>query len=198
MLDRQAHQWRIRREVKIATIVLLLFLLSSGCSKAEQPSPPDTPTPLTNEQVQPIVQRYVSDWSSRNPKYPLWVQLAAPGDRLYIPGATFLPEKEAGMSMSIHAYLIVLSNRMVPESILQTFTHEYGHAQYWLAHPNDFNAVDSEVAAVKSSLTMLPKEGFDYLAYREAKAIKVMSKVEPYQSAVSRLSTDPLWIKYSQ
>jgi hypothetical protein len=71
---------------------------------------------------------------------------------------------------------------MVSESILTTFTHEYGHAQYRVAHPNDFQEVDSEIAAIKSSLTILPSEGFEYLAYREASAFKGMARDEPYQA----------------
>lgn len=155
---------------------------------------------LTMEQVQPIIQKYVHQWESLYPKRQMWVSLAAPGDPINIPGVTFgTPAKPvAGMEQPINATVIVLNKTMTPDSILTTFTHEYGHAEYQEAHPNDSQEIDSEVAAVKSSLTLLPREGFEYLAYKEAKAVKEMSKDEPYRSAVQRLATDPLWIKYSQ
>jgi hypothetical protein len=194
--------WRNMKnaEVKIATLIFLV-LLSSGY-KAQEKLGPEAHATLTIEQVQPIVQRYVNDWNSRNrsPKYPLWVILAGPGDPINIPGATFgtLENPKAGMEFPVNAHLILINKGMMPESILTTFTHEYGHAQYRLAHQNDFQEVDSEVAAVKSSLTILPKEGFEYLAYREAKAIKEIAKEEPYRGALQRLSTDPVWIKYAQ
>jgi hypothetical protein len=154
---------------------------------------------LNADQVQSIVQKYADDWNNRNPKYPLWVFLVGPGDPINIPGVKFCtPENpKAGMAVSINAQLIVINRNMVPESILQTFTHEYGHALYWLAHPDDFNEVDSEVAAVKSSLTILPAEGFGELAYREAKAFKEMAKDDPYRSALERLNIDQLWLKYA-
>jgi hypothetical protein len=155
---------------------------------------------LTLEQVQPIIQKYVHLWETLNPKRPMWVSLAGPGDPVNVPGVRFgTPEKPvAGMENQITAVLIIINKNMIPDSILTTFTHEYGHAEYREAHPNNFQEIDSEVAAVKSSLTILPKEGFVYLAYKEAKAVKEMSKDEPYRSAVQRLANDPLWTKYSQ
>jgi hypothetical protein len=155
--------------------------------------------PLTLEQVQPIVQKWVDDWNKRHPENPLWVSLLNPGDPINIPGVTFgtAANPKAGMELPIRAHLIVINRNMVPESVLTTFTHEYGHALYRLAHPNDFQEIDSEVEAIKSSLTILPSEGFEYHAYREAKAFKDMASAEPYRSAVERLAADPLWIKYS-
>jgi len=152
------------------------------------------------EQVQSIIQKYVRQWENLNPKRPMWVSLAAPGDPITIPGVTFgTPEKPvAGMEQLINATVIVLNKNMTLDSVLTTFTHEFGHAEYREAHPNDFGGIDSEVAAVKSSLTLLPREDLDYLAYKEAKAVKEMSKNEPYRSAVQRLAADLLWIKYSQ
>ena len=152
-------------------------------------------TQMTSEQVQPIVQKYVNEWNTQNPNYPMWVLLANPGDPLNIPGAMFPPNK-AGMEQPIHAHLIVLSKNMVAESVLTTFTHEYGHALYRRGHARRFNEVDSEVAAIRSSLTILPKEGLEQLAYREAKAVNEMADKEPYKSAVQKLESDPLWRKY--
>lgn len=155
---------------------------------------------LTIEQVQPIVQKYVDEWKGHNPQYPLWVSLASPGDSINVPGVTFstTASPKAGMELAIHAHLIVINRSMVPESILTTFTHEYGHAQYRIVHPNDFREVDSEIAPIKSSLIILPSEGFEYLAYREASAFKEMAREEPYRSAVQRLAAYPLWRKYSE
>jgi hypothetical protein len=161
---------------------------------------PEGHAALTLEQVQLIVQKYVNDWNNQNPKYFLWVCLANPGDSINIPGVRFgAPEKPmAGMEVPIDSQmLIVINKNMLPESILQTFTHELGHALYRLAHPNDFQIVDSEVAAVHSSLTILPREGFESLAYREAKAFQEMANDEPYRSALERISNDPLWRKYA-
>src|SRR6185437_5453585 len=71
-------------------------------------------------------------------------------------------------------------------------------SQYRLAHPGDFDDVASEIAAIKSSLTLLPKEGLESLAFREARAIREMANRDPYRSAVQRLADDPIWIKYSR
>jgi hypothetical protein len=157
------------------------------------------PIALTVEQVQPIVEKYVTEWNNRTPRHPLWVTLASPGDPINVPGVTFgaVGGLKAGMELPICAHLIVINRIMVPESLLTTFTHEFGHAEYRVAHPNDWQEVDSEVAAIKSSLTILVKEGFDYLAFREANALKEMTRDEPYRSAIERLAADALWIKYS-
>jgi len=152
-------------------------------------------TQMTSEQVQAIVQKYVNEWNTENPNYPMWIVLAGPGDPLNIPGATF-PQNTAGMEQPINAHLIVLNKNMVAESILTTFAHEYGHAVYRRGHTHNFNDVDSEVAAIRSSLTILPKEDLEPLAYREAKAINEMAAKEPYKSAVQRLESDSLWRKY--
>lgn len=173
-------------ETVLSYILLGLVLFADGR---------DLKTSMTLEQVQPIVQKYVNEWNAQNPNYPMWVVLAKPGDPLNIPGAMF-PQNKAGMEQPIHAHLIVLNKNMVAESILTTFTHEYGHALYRRAHVHDFNEIDSEVAAIRSSLTILPKEGFEPLAYREAKAINEMADKEPDKSAVEKLKTDPLWRKY--
>jgi hypothetical protein len=153
---------------------------------------------LTLEQVQFVVNKYTNEWNARNPQYPLWVYTTGPGDPISVPGAgANFGRDKGGMEIAIHAEVILLNKSMVPESILTTFTHEYGHAQYRLAHPTNFDTVDSEVAAIRSSLTILPKESFESLAYREAKAIKEMANMEPYKSALQKLANDPLWKKYS-
>jgi len=57
-----------------------------------------------------------------------------------------------------------------------------------LCHPPaDFNHIDSEVAAIRSSLELCAVEGLEELAYREAKAVKTMGVDEPYRIAVERL-----------
>jgi hypothetical protein len=184
--------------MKIGTLLFTALLFS--VQMAQEKSNSEAQANLTLGQIQPIVQKYVSDWNSQNPEYPLWVFLVSPGDPINIPGVSFgtTENPKAGMELSIKAHLIVINKLMVPDSILTTFTHEYGHAQYRLAHLNDFNEVDSEVAAVRSSLTILPKEGFDYLAHREAKAVREMAREQPYRGAVERLSADPLWKRYAQ
>jgi len=84
---------------------------------------------MTLEQVHSIVQKYAEQWNRQNPKYPLWVALASPGDPVNIPGATFgtSDNPQAGMELPVCAHVIVINKSMVPESILTTFTHEYGH-----------------------------------------------------------------------
>src|SRR5260370_10047423 len=151
---------------------------------------------MTYEQAQLIVKKYVDIWNHANGFIPLWVQLAKPGAPVNIPGVTFGmtadPEKIAGMHYRINAQLIVLREGMVPESILTVFFHEYGHLKYHSAHPADFNHIDSEVAAIRSSLELCAVEGLEELAYREAKAVKTMAVDEPYRSAVERLKDDTL------
>ncbi len=132
--------------MKLATLTLLL-LLNYTQTAGDQNLGKGRQMSLTLEQVQPIVQKYVDDWNRRNPQYPLWVSLAPPGDAIIVPGVTFstTASPRAGMELPIHAHLVVINKSMVPESILQTFTHEYGHAQYRVAHPKDFQEVDSEM-----------------------------------------------------
>jgi hypothetical protein len=156
---------------------------------------------MTLEQVQVIVQKYVAAWNHSN-GVPLWVHLVKPGAPVNIPGVTFGmtadPEKIAGMHYRINAQLIAIREGMVPESILTTFFHEYGHAKYDLSRPADFNVIDSEVAAIRNSLELCAVEGLEELAYREATAMKTMAVDEPYRSAVERLKDDALWRKYSR
>ena len=85
---------------------------------------------------------------------------------------------------------------MTPESLLVTFFHEYGHAFYEREHPGAFNEVDSEVAAICSSLELCVAEGFEELAYLEAKSVKGIAANEPYRSAVAKLADNELWRKY--
>lgn len=185
--------------MKIATLTSTLFLAWTQTA-SDHNMGRGGQMALSLDQVKPVIQKYVDDWKTRNPQNPLWVSLASPGDPINVPGVTFgtAVSPKAGMELPIHAHLIVLNRNMVPESILTTFTHEYGHAQYRVAHPNDFQEIGSEIAALKSSLTILPSEGFEYLAHREASAFKEMARDEPYRSAVARLAADPLWRKYSE
>jgi hypothetical protein len=156
---------------------------------------------MTLEQAQLVVQKYVEPWNRSIGRIPLWVYLAKPGGSINIPGVTFGmtadPEKIAGMHYHLHAYLIVLREGMLPESIVTTFFHEYGHAQYELGHAV-VDIIESEVAAIRSSLELCVVEGIEELAYREAEAVRAMAVDEPYRSAVERLKGDALWRKYSK
>ncbi len=156
---------------------------------------------MTLEQAQLIVKKYVDGWNNSNGYIPLWVHLVKPGAPVNIPGVTFGmtrdPEKIAGMHYRVNAQLIVIREGMVPESILTTFFHEYGHAKYESGR-SAVDIIDSEVAAIRSSLELCVVEGLEELAYREAKAVKAMAVDEPYRSAVERLKDDALWRKYSR
>jgi hypothetical protein len=154
--------------------------------------------PLSKDDVKKIIKTYTDNWNS-NPKHlPLWVTGAAPGDNIQIPGVTFSSanKPEAGMSIAVRAELIVLNQAMVPESLLSTFLHEYGHTMYRTTHAHPVE-VDSEIAAIRFSLNALAKEGLEKLAYREADSVKQMASAEPYRTAIRRLASDPLWKKYS-
>jgi len=155
---------------------------------------------MTREEVQPILQKYVNVWNRANHGCHLWVALAYPGDAITIPDITFGmnkdPHQVAGMNVRVHIQLIVLREDMTPESLLTTFFHEYGHACYERVHPGAFNEVDSEVAAICSSLELCVAEGFEELAYREAKSVKEIAANEPYRSAVAKLADNELWRKY--
>src|ERR1035438_5966400 len=100
---------------------------------------------ITIEQAHTIVIKHVDLWNKDPANIPLWVVLASPGDQIQIPEVTFgrpdLPR--AGMHQLIHANLIVLRREMVPESLLATFFHEYGHAIYKKLHVADWNEIDS-------------------------------------------------------
>jgi len=157
---------------------------------------------MKREEVQPILEKYVNLWDKANPKYHLWVALAKPGAAITIPDVTFGmtkdPQEVAGMNIGVHAHLVVLLEDMVAESLLTTFFHEYGHACYEREHPDGGNAVESEMAAIRSSLELCVAEGFEDLAYREAKSVIEMAEVQPYRSAVARLSNDELWRQYAR
>lgn len=101
--------------MKIPTLALIL-LLSSG-QMVQERILPEAQVTVTVVQIKTIVQRYVEDWSKRNPKYPLWVLLAGPGDSLNIPGATFgtREKPKAGMELPINADLIVINKNMCPK-----------------------------------------------------------------------------------
>jgi len=155
---------------------------------------------VSMQSVKAIVKKYVAIWNSQPRNVPLWVVLASPGDMLSIPGVTFgnKSDGKAGMELPIHAHLIVLNRMMVPESLLTTFLHEYGHAVYRLSQVTDWNETDSEVEAIQFSLNALADEGLDDLAYREAEAIKHMAAREPYKSAVAKLTDVTIWRKYAR
>jgi hypothetical protein len=86
----------------------------------------------------------------------LWVALVNPGAAITIPNTTLGmnkdPQQVAGMTVRVRVQLVVLREDMKPESSLTTFFHEYGHACYEREHPSAINQVDSEVAAIGSSL----------------------------------------------
>jgi len=152
------------------------------------------------QNVEEIVKKHVAIWNNQPENVPLWVVLANPGDALSIPGVTFgnKIDGKAGMELPIRAHLIILNRHMVPESLLTTFLHEYGHAAYRISQTKDWNEIDSEVEAIQFSLNALADEGLDDLAYREAEAIKQMAVQEPYKSAVAKLTHMAIWRKYAR
>jgi hypothetical protein len=162
-------------------------------NKSERPS-------MSLADIQPLLKKYTDQWNADKKKPPLWVIGANPGDRLQIPGVTFgdVHDSKAGMELPIRAQLIVINKAMLPESILTTFLHEYGHALYRYTATGEGNSIDSEAEAIRFSLAALDAEKLAYLAYREAEAVKKMSSQEPYKSAVLKLSKDPMWKKYSR
>ncbi len=156
---------------------------------------------MTREEVQLILQKYVNAWNSANTGCHLWVALANPGAAITIPNTTFGmnkdPQQVVGMNVRVHFQLIVLREDMTPESLLTTFFHEYGHACHEREHPGAIDKVDSEVAAIRSSLELCVVEGVEGLAYAEAKSVKEIAADEPYRSAVAKLADDELWRKYA-
>jgi hypothetical protein len=60
------------------------------------------------------------------------------------------------------------------------------------------DVVDSDVAAIRSSLQLSIDEGREDLAFREVDAMKQMAANEPYRSAVAKLNDDTLWRKYAR
>jgi hypothetical protein len=156
--------------------------------------------PITTEDVQRIIKKYADIWNNDPKNVPLWVVGAEPGDGVAIPGVTFSTKDnpKAGMNIPVHAHLIVLNKKMVPENLLSTFFHEYGHARYLVTHQLHEDEVGSEREAIRFSLEALTNEGYINLAYREAENVKEMAKEEPYKSAVARLVNDPLWNKYGR
>jgi hypothetical protein len=159
----------------------------------------DVHPPMTLADVQSLITKYTAQWNADTRKSPLWIVGANPGDRLNIPGVTFgdIHDLKAGMELPIKAQLIVINQAMVPESILTTFLHEYGHSLYRYSAPEVWNQIDSEVEAIRFTLVTLDSENLGHLAYREAKAVKDMSSQELYKSAVAKLEKDPIWRKYS-
>jgi hypothetical protein len=155
--------------------------------------------PVTAEDVQRLIRKYTDIWNRDRKNVPLWVISAEPGDAIAIPGITFgtSDKPKAGMNISVHAHLIVLNRKMVPESLLSTFFHEYGHAKYTVTHRRHPDEIASEAEAVRFSLEALASEGYPNLAYREADNVQHMAKEEPYKSALARLANDPLWRKYA-
>jgi hypothetical protein len=147
---------------------------------------------VSPEEVQRIIAKYTNAWNSNKNSRPLWVVGANPGDSIQIPGITFGTKENtvAGMSIPVRAQLIVLNQQMVPESLLQTFLHEYGHSRYSLEHREPIDEIASEAAAIRFSLEALTTEGYPALAYREASAVQVMGTKEPYKSAVNRLAKE--------
>ena len=155
--------------------------------------------PLTIEDIGKVIKRYTDLWNSDTRKAPLWVSGALPGSSIPIPGINFgtTSQPKAGLSIPVHANLIVLNQDMLPESLLTTFLHEYGHTIYRDTQPV-FDEIDSEVEAIRYSLATLENEDLADLAYREAAAVLSMATEDPYKTAVARLASDPLWIKYSR
>jgi hypothetical protein len=155
---------------------------------------------MTHVEIQPLIAKYTARWNADSKKDPLWVIGANPGDALPIPGVTFARtnDPKAGMEMPIRAHLIVLNQAMLPESILTTFLHEYGHALHRYSASREWNIVDSEAEAIRFSLAALDVEGLAYLAYREADAVKRMASNEPYKSAIKKLAGDAHWRKYAR
>ncbi len=137
---------------------------------------------MTFEQAKTVVLKYVGIWNAAYPATPLWAQVAP------IP---------AGMHFRFNGFFILVNGAMFPESVVTTFFHEYGHAHYEREHGGG-NVVDSEAAAIRSSLQLSTQEGLEELAFREADAIKQMAANEPYRSAVAKLNDDPLWRKYAR
>lgn len=148
-----------------------------------------------------IIKRYIANWSN-NEGISLSVLLASPGDAINMLGRTFgtVEAPIAGMHAQTagREQVIVLNMKMVPESLLSTFFHEYGHCRFALEHRDGFDVVASEVAAIRCSLEALTAEGYPELAYREAQCVRQMSVAEPYKSAVAILSSDPIWQKFCQ
>ena len=66
---------------------------------------------ITREEVQLILQKYVSVWNSANHGCHLWVAFANPGAAITIPDITFgmtkNPQQVAGMNIRVHVQLIV-------------------------------------------------------------------------------------------
>jgi Zn-dependent peptidase ImmA (M78 family) len=154
--------------------------------------------PITTADLQRIIKKYADIWNNDAKNASLWVVRADPGDSIAIPGVTFSTrdKPKAGMNIPVRAHLIVLNKKMVPESSLSTFFHEYGHARYLVTHQLHEDEIGSETEAIRFSLEALSNEGYINLAYREAENVKEMAKEEPYKSAVARLANDPLWKKY--
>jgi hypothetical protein len=151
-------------------------------------------------QVREIVGRYVNRWNADSSRSPLWVVLASPGDSVQIPGITFgkVGDAKAGMEIPLNAHLIVLNKAMRPESLLTTFFHELGHAEYRLANKGRFSDIDSEASAILFSLGTLAKENLEDLAVQEAKAVCEMGASEPYKSAIAIIDKDRTWQRYSR
>jgi hypothetical protein len=156
---------------------------------------------MTSEQVQGVIDKYVDKASAASP-IKLWVCLAKPGQALTIPGMTFGMTKDpntvAGMHYHVNAYVICLRDDLAPESLLTTFFHEYGHATYEKDHRVTADVIESEMAAILTSLQLCLDEGLEPLAYREADAIKKITATDPYKTAVERLAANLLWRKYAR
>ena len=71
---------------------------------------------------------------------------------LNIPGISFGAEglSVAGVTREVRGYMIVVNDKMSPESSLSSFLHELGHATYMRAHPNGAE----KVRAVEVGRTM--------------------------------------------
>lgn len=156
---------------------------------------------VTQVQLQQLIAKYQQAWDAAHPAAPLYIVGAAPGDIINLPGGVTFGAKgqqAAGMELPVAAcHLIVLNKAMVPESMLSTFLHEYGHARYRVTHVGNFDGIDAEAAAIMHSLEALEAEGFPDVARREAKAVVDMAGAEPYASAVQRIKDDPIWKRYA-
>ncbi|MEI7827947.1 MAG: hypothetical protein WCI87_09185 [Euryarchaeota archaeon] len=153
--------------MKIRTTSLLLAIAIFGCMVQSARGQKDVRPPMTLADIQPLLTKYTAQWNADTRKSPLWVVDANPGDPLNIPGVTFgdIHDPKAGMELPIKAQLIVINQAMVPESILTTFLHEYGHALYRYSASEVWDPIDSEAEAIRFTLVALDSENLAQLPH---------------------------------
>src|SRR4029077_10019093 len=158
---------------------------------------------MTLAEAHAIIQEAWDAWNSdsQNANQRIYVLYANPGESITIPltlpVGTFPQDAKAGMTIpfTFGCQVIILNLGMKPESLVQSFFHELGHAQYNRRNPEVKNEIDSQGEAFKFSLESLAA-CHEELAYREAAEILEMPKTEPDKSAVARIASDPIWKKY--